>query len=204
MSESAKSKKQVVIRLPNWVGDAVMATPALRSIRAGFPNASITVVGKPGILKILEDLPFFDDSILLQGKGFRQTLRLALELRKRSFDTGIVLPNSFSSALGFFLGGVKQRTGYALNGRSFLLHRCFRPAMEGLKRRPSPMTGYYLNLARFAGGKPDSERIELRTRPDLDAEADRLFRSWGLDDLKPIVGLNPGASFGPSKLWHPQ
>ncbi|MHC4941501.1 MAG: lipopolysaccharide heptosyltransferase II [Planctomycetota bacterium] len=204
MSESAKNIDRITIRLPNWVGDAVMATPALRSIRRGYPSAHICVVGRPGILKILEQLPFFDDRIPLVGKGLKRDLSLAVRLWKRSFDLGLILPNSFSSALSFYLGRVKRRTGYALNGRSFMLNRSIRPEMEGMKRRPTPMTHYYLELARFCGGAETTERMELKTRPEHDAEADRLLAAWGADQAAMRVGLNPGASFGPSKLWTPE
>lgn len=204
MSESAKTIDSIAIRVPNWVGDAIMATPALRSMRKGFPSSRIGLIGKAHILKIFGGLPYFDESIPVTGSGLKQILPLAGSLRERAFDLGLILPNSFSSALAFFLGRVKQRIGYALNGRTFLLHHGVRPVMNGLKRKPSPMTEYYLDLARTAGGAETSDKMELRTLPELDEEAGRLFSRWGFDGVKNVVGLNPGASFGPSKLWTPE
>ena len=201
MSENAKQENRIAIRLPNWVGDAVMATPALRSIRAGYPGARITLVGKPGLLNLLNGLPYFDERIPVTGRGFRHVVGLALQLRKHRHHLGLILPNSFSSAFSFMLGGVKKRTGYALNGRSPLLNRSIRPVMEGLKRRPAPMTGYYMELARFAGGADTGEEVHLTTDRALDEAAERFLVQNGLDKSRPLIGLNPGASFGASKLW---
>jgi heptosyltransferase-2 len=204
MSENARDIRAIAIRLPNWVGDAVMATPALRSMRQAFPSARLLVVGKPGILKILEGLPYYDDTLPIQGRGARQVLDLASRLRKARYDLGLILPNSFSSALSFFLGRVKRRTGYALNGRRLLLNRYIRPVMEGKRRRPCPMTRYYLDLARRAGGADTDEKTELRCDPALDGRADRFWADHELNGADPVIGLNPGASFGPSKLWTPE
>lgn len=204
MSENAKNVRSIAVRIPNWVGDAVMATPLLRSLRTAYPHARICLVGKQGVLDILDGLPYFDDTLTLNGKGVRRTLAAAADLRKNSFDLGIILPNSFSSALAFFLGRVKRRTGYALNHRTFLLNRYIRPPMEGRKRRPAPMTQYYLELARFCGGAETTEEMELNTRPELDGKADRFLREHDLENAPLLVGLNPGASFGPSKLWTPE
>ncbi|MFH1998029.1 MAG: lipopolysaccharide heptosyltransferase II, partial [Planctomycetota bacterium] len=204
MSENAKKIDSLVIRLPNWVGDAVMATPALRSMRKGFRESRICLIGKPGILNLLKGLPYYDTTLEFRGRGFRPVLSLAAQLRKNRFDMGLLLPNSFSSALAFFLGGVRERVGYGLNGRNRLLHLAPLPEMDGLKRKPSPMTDYYLDLALLSGGEPTSRKMELRTEPELDAEAGRLLEMWGLGQTACRVGLNPGASFGPSKLWTPE
>ncbi len=204
MSDRATKRPALAVRLPNWVGDAVMATPALRSLRHGFPGALICVVGKPGILKVLDHLPYFDESIPVTGRGLKRDLALAVTLGRRKFDLGVILPNSFSSALAFFLGGVKRRIGYALNGRTFMLNRSIRPVMEGLKRKPAPMTRYYLDLALFSGGGETDEKVELRTDPALDRLADRFMEAHELTGSAPLVGLNPGSSFGPSKLWTPE
>jgi len=204
MSENAKNLQSIVIRLPNWVGDAVMATPLLRAIRAGYKDAQITIVAKPGILTLLNGLQYYDETICVNGPGFRNVLKLASELRSIKYDLGLIVPNSFSTALAFYLGSVKQRTGYALNGRSFMLNRSLRPKMAGLKREPSPMTSYYMELARFAGGVDLGETIELRTNPKLDKVADSFLEEHGLNEGEFCIGLNPGASFGPSKLWTPE
>ena len=77
MSESAKNVDSMAIRVPNWVGDAIMATPALRSMRKGFPSSHICLVGKAPILKIFEGLPYYDESIPVTGRGLKQILPLA-------------------------------------------------------------------------------------------------------------------------------
>ncbi len=205
MSESAKPFEKIVIRIPNWVGDAVMATAALRSVRQGFPDARIYLYGKPKLLELLGGLAACDATIPLGGRsGKGGVWAEAAALRPHRFDMGLLLPNSFSSALVFFLGGVKNRTGYGMNGRGFLLNRGIPISARARKKNPEPMTSYYLRIARFAGGAPTGEELELVVDPMAEAEAEAFFDENGLDGTRPLFGLNAGSSFGPSKCWTPE
>jgi heptosyltransferase-2 len=205
--KSSVNGMKVVVRIPNWVGDAVMATPALRSIRMGFPNARIALQGRPKILDLLRGLKFFDELIpMTPGPrgGKAGILEAAAALRSRRFDMGLLLPNSFSSALIFFLGRVRARTGYAINGRGILLNRSLPLSARARKKDPSPMTGYFLKIARFAGGAPTSEEVELAALRESEERAEAFLKETGLAGARPLVGLNAGSSFGPSKCWTPE
>ena len=105
----------IIIRSPNWVGDVVMATPAFRCIRENFSGAKITIALKSYVQKLIEGAPWFDDVLLLdstnQPKGV-QFISLIRQIRSGGYDLGFLFPNSFSSALVFWLGGVKRRVGY--------------------------------------------------------------------------------------------
>lgn len=191
----------VVVRLPNWVGDVVMATPALRSLRRGYPGSQIYLQGKPKLLELLSGLDSFDDTVPLSSSRGQGLWYAASALRRFRFDTGLLLPNSFSSALIFFLGSVGNRIGYALNGRGCLLHRSLPISARARKKAPQPMTDYYLRIARFAGGAAAGERVELVTEDRMDAAAQAFLRDAGLLAQRPLVGLNIGSSFGPSKCW---
>jgi len=205
---------KIVVRVPNWVGDAVMATPALRSIRIGFPGARIALQGRPKILDLLDGLESFDETIPMTAgpvgrkpspAGGKPGIRAAAAaLRRRRFDLGLLLPNSFSSAMIFFLGRVKARTGYAINGRGLLLNRSLPVSARARKREPEPMTGYYLRIARFAGGAPTGEAVELAVDPESERRAAEFLKEKGLEGARPLVGLNAGSSFGPSKCWTPE
>lgn len=204
MSENAMLPRSIIVRIPNWVGDAVMATPALRSLRLGYPRSRIVLQGKPKILSLLRGLDSFDETIPLEGSGSLKVLRWALTLRPYRFEMGILLPNSFSSALAFLLGKVRYRVGYGMNGRSWMLNNSIPLSARARKRNPNPMTEYYLDVVRFAGGADVGEKVELAVDSDSEEQADAFLRRTGLGERRPLVGLNAGAAFGPSKRWTPE
>ena len=178
-----------------------MATPALRSLRRGFPGSRIFLHGKPKILSLLQGLDSFDEAIPLAATRSFKVWRQAAALRSYRFEMGVLLPNSFSSALVFFLGKVRRRIGYGLNGRTWILSRSIPISAQGRKRAPTPMTKYYLDVARLAGGAAVGEKVELAVDPASEEEAESFLRRSGLEGTRPLVGLNAGAAFGPSKQW---
>ena len=104
----------IIIRSPNWVGDVVMATPAFRCIRENFSGAKITIAIKSYVQKLIEGAPWFDEVLLLdstsQSRG-GTIFSLIQSNPIRGYDLGFLFPNSFSSALMFWLGGVRHRVG---------------------------------------------------------------------------------------------
>jgi heptosyltransferase-2 len=189
--------RRIVVRAPNWVGDLVMATPALRALRRRFPSASITLLARSSGLKLLDGSPFLDDGIAHPGG----VLSAARRVRRGRFDLAVILPNSHSSALETVLGLVPRRVGYDLNLRGLLLTRCRRPRVTGHRRVPLPMTRSYLDLVALLGAPADDERVELHVTPEAEDLATRWLRERGVDPGRPLLGVAPGASFGPSKRW---
>ena len=102
----------IIIRSPNWVGDVVMATPAFRSIRENFSGAKITIALKSYVQKLIEGAPWFDEVLVLDSNNqyseSMQIFSLVKQIRFRKYDLGFLFPNSFSSALVLWLGGVKR------------------------------------------------------------------------------------------------
>lgn len=195
--------RAIVVRLPNWLGDAIMATVALRALRGRFPDATITVLGRPLHERLLRGLTTYDAFIPLDSKkGLRSLVRQGRALRAHAFDLGVLLPNSLSSALIFAVARIPERVGYALNKRSWLLTRKLRPEMAGHRRVPTPMTDYYGKLLEVIGVPMRPRRPELAVLPDEEAALDAFLRESPLPPGDgPLVLLNPGASFGTSKLW---
>jgi heptosyltransferase-2 len=195
---------RILVRMPNWLGDVVMATPLLRTLREAYPRARLDILVQPGGALVLEGVPFVDDVLLYRRKGEHAGLvgmrRMAAELRARRYELGIVCPNSFSSALLFRLAGVRRRLGWSYGGRGFLLTDRLVPRMRGHRRVPRPMPQYYLDLARHLGCEVLAEDAVLAVTPDGEAEADAFMARHGVGDT-PLVGLNVGAAFGPSKHW---
>ena len=198
----------MLVRLPNPIGDMVMCTPALRSLRAHWPSASITAAGPGHCVPLLEGLPFVDELVALPSRakeGFGGQRRSAAGLRGRGYDLAILFANSFSSALLAKLAGVPQRVGYAGGGRTWLLTRALPSRPEAkFHRMPQPMPEFYGRLLDALGVPRAGHRTQLAVRPEDDARAQQWLERHGLADGAPLYGFHGGASFGPSKLWYPE
>src|SRR5581483_6974743 len=125
------SMKRLLIRAPNWIGDAVMSEPAIRHFRATYPDARVTVLARPAIAELLAAHPAIDERIVYDPRrymGLSGKWRLAEELRNRRFDGAVLLQNAFEAALIAFLARIPFRYGYATDGRQWLLTRSLKPA----------------------------------------------------------------------------
>lgn len=222
------SIQRIVIRCPNPVGDFIMATPALRSIREGFPQARISLLLKPNLKGLIEGAPWFDELIVYDPqagrKGFPvkmlrssgspfsylgapnlawpcRFLGLVGQLRKGKFDLGVLLTNSFSSALMLWLAAVGRRIGYDRDGRRFLLTDPVPPPRDGRGYLAMSMVSYYLVLCSSILGCPTGDpKVELFLDEEMQEAARRRLRERGWEG-SPLLGLNPAAGFGTSKLW---
>jgi heptosyltransferase-2 len=193
----------IAVFMPQWIGDAVMATPALRALRTHFQGARLVGVLRPYVAGVLEGGDWFDEVILSQGGPREQGLfAVARRLRRLLIDLAVLFPNSFRSALVAWLGGCRRRIGYARYGRSLLLTRRLQPLRDRRGRRlPSPVLDTFNRLAECAGCPRPGERMELYTTPRDEEQADRLWRQAGLDACREVVCLNPGGAFGAAKHW---
>ena len=122
---------KILIRATNWVGDAIMALPALRAIRKRFPDAEISIVGRPYVADIYRDQEICNQLIPYDPKGlhggFSGRERLAAELRAQRFDMALLLQNAFDAAWLVWRANIPERVGYARDGRSFLLTQAVPP-----------------------------------------------------------------------------
>ncbi len=196
----------IAIALPTWVGDVVMATPVLRAVRKHFANSRITHVGRTIALEVLAgDAAIADEQlpdISQQSPKLVNTIRQGWQLRSRKFDLAILLPNSFRSAMVFALGGAKRIAGYSRDGRGWLLSDKLQPPRsESGDATPIAIIDYYIGLANSLGVTVDSRELSLGVTSEGEAQAEQLLADAGTDESRPLVMLNPGASFGPSKLW---
>jgi len=195
----------IAVFLPNWVGDVVMATPALRALRECFPHARICYVGRSATLATLEGTPHAD-AVLPDRSGQwprgANLLELAGRLRRERPDLAVLLPNSFRTALIARLGGAHRVLGYDRDGRGCLLTLRVRPP-RGQNGRMLPISAvrYYAELIETIGARPRSLRMSLPVLPADKTAADGLLAEAGVEPGRPLVMLNPGASFGTSKMW---
>jgi heptosyltransferase-2 len=189
---------RLVVRPPNWLGDAVLALPAMTAIRQAFPDAHLTVAATAGVAGLFREItPVGPDAVIELPRGTRQA---AAVLAAGRFDTGILLPNSFRSAWQFRQAGIRQRWGYARSLRGWMLtRRARRPP-----RRPVIHQADYYRLLVRGLGLPcgDEDPVMTASPSSLDAGARVLARA-GLDPDAPIVVLAPGAAYGQAKQWPP-
>lgn len=195
---------KIAVFCPNWVGDVVMATPALRALRQHFASAHLIGVLKPYVGGVLEGSPWFDELIHLDSDGpwASRWPAASWQLRRRKAELAVLFPNSFHSAWVAWLGGCRRRIGYDRYGRGFLLTETLEPLRDsGGRLLPSPVIHAYNLLAEFAGCPAASLRLELFTTPRDEAAADSVWRQTGLGGYREVVCLNPGAAFGAAKHW---
>src|SRR5437867_7126550 len=189
---------KILIRGPNWVGDAVLAIPAMKAIRAHFSDAEITLLVRPWVSGLFTSLPFID-KVWSEPRPSRllDWSRITREIRRRRFDLALVFPNSFESALMIFLGGVPRRVGYATDFRAWMLTNAVVPGPE------SPhQVHYYLDLVKSLSADTGQPSIEIEATSEERARARRLLNAEGIPYGAPFLVLNPGATFGSAKRWH--
>lgn len=185
--------KRILVRAPNWLGDAVMATPFLKRLAARFPDAKIDVLSKPGLMEIFQGASGVSEVIPFHpGEG---PWTIAQRLRERSYETAYILPPSFSSALSAWLAGIPTRIGYAADFRSPLLTAA-RPLDERFHyvRR-------YLGLLGESGVNVKAQDLHVprSTKTDTDAFLEGKG-DWGTGK---VLAVAPG-SRAPARRWFPE
>lgn len=197
------SPKRLLVVMPTWLGDCVMATPTLRALRHAYPQAEITALIGQGVQPVLDALPSIDRTIASDEDHSGGTVRLARRLAREKFDLAVLLPNSFRIALLAKLAGIPRRVGYDRDGRALLLTDRLLPRRLPKSFVPVPAMRYYLGLAEYLGAPSDAGAMELATRPADDDRATDVLQAAGYDPTgsRPLVLLNPGGKFGTAKRW---
>jgi heptosyltransferase-2 len=197
---------RVVVRIPNWVGDAVIAVPALRELRRVLPSAHITLVSRPGAADIFIDADFVDEILVYDRAGLGSTWSQAREWRRRKFDLALLFQNAFEAALIAFLSGASLRIGYDTDRRGLLLTRSLPlPAWKDERHE----SFYYLNivaeLERLLLGQAPAEatepRFDLQVSEDRKRKALQLLREHGARMNSPLMVLCPGSINSRAKRW---
>lgn len=193
---------KLALFLPNWVGDAVMATPALRALHRRFPEAEILGVMQPVIADVIQGLDIIDRVLLHESRGKRTERNDAAvirQLRAEQCDLGVLFPNSWRSAWIAWRAGIRRRVGFQRDFRGILLTDALAPKSRGI---PNPVLDEYLRLAAHVGCETETRSTEAAVS---DADQAALHQFWmrqppGLRQ-KGVVCLNTGGAFGPAKNW---
>jgi heptosyltransferase-2 len=214
---------RILVRGTNWLGDAVMTTPALLRLREKFPGAHVALLTPEKLSDLWLHHPAVNETISFSGS--ENVFAIAKRLRAGKFDLALVLPNSPRSALEVFLAGIPQRIGYARPWRTFFLTQTVAPRADAVKMqkrslgeinsiiadnsklktqisKPAPSAHQiheYLHLAAALGASPKPLAPQLFVALE---EIEATRRKFGLAKIAgPIFGLNPGAEYGPAKRW---
>ena len=187
-----KAVERLVVFAPNWLGDAVMALPAIADVRRSAPRALLAVAARPSVAPLFALVPGVDRSLAIAPGRGRAKL-----LAENRFDLALLLPNSLQSAVTAWRAGIPARWGYRTDCRGPLLTRSV-ARVSGVHQAQ-----YYQHLVRELGipNGPLEPRLEL---PEAAREAAaRLLAEAGWDGRTPLVALAPGAAYGGAKRWPP-
>ncbi len=196
----------IIIRMPNWLGDLVMATPILEDVRSKWPQAQITAMCQTNVAPLLYNNPHIDEIFSFKkpnGWMHRtQHLKIIEPIKAGAYDLGILLTNSFSSAYWFWRGGVKNRIGYSSNFKSLLLNEAI--ALPSNLDKQHLVLTYKMLLEPL--GIPISNSIpHLYISAEEKMNAERILKDNGVQSNNQIIiGINPGAAYGSAKCWLPE
>ena len=200
---------KILVRATNWVGDAIMALPALRVAREKFAQDQIALLARPYVLDIYRDQEIADDLIAYDSVGEHRGIagreRLAAELRNRKFDTALLLQNAFDAAWLAWRAGIPERIGYARDGRSLLLTKPI--PVPQLGEIPPHEKFYYLELLRRVGWLerlPEVSWIELKVPEQKREAAESYLLEVGARRNATRIAVGAGASYGSAKCWPPE
>jgi len=194
--------RRLMIRSANWIGDAVMTTPAICDIRRHFPKARITLLAKPWVSPVFEGSAHVDEIMIYDAtgrhRGINGFMNLIADLRKYRFEAAILFQNAFEAALIPFLARIPQRIGYPTDGRGLLLtHRVPIP----LNFNTMHQVAYYKGILEGIGIKASSKELHVQVKRSDALRAEDLLKRCGADPQERIVGINFGAAYGPAKQW---
>ena len=202
------SPRKLMVRAPNWVGDAIISLPAVHALRQRYPKAELVVVAKPWVADIYRSQSWVSDVILYDSKkrhrGPWRFRRLVGALRREKFDAAVLFPNAFQAAWMAWRADIPIRIGYATEHRGSLLTTPLpvpSPSVVGHQAY------YYLHLLWQVGiiqGTDRHPKPHLEVPERILTLAQHRLRQLGVTVSGPILGIHPGASFGPAKRWLPE
>jgi lipopolysaccharide heptosyltransferase II len=198
--------RKILLRVPNWIGDALLTTPIIHGLKKNLSDSEITVLARPWVAPIFEANPEVNGLILYEHTGLHQgiqgKLHLARLLRARKFEAVIHFPHSFESAWISHLSRIPIRIGYATEGRRWLLTHPLRSSKD---LRNVHQVSYFFHLLEPLGIKkdpsPEKDPLRLTVAPEHKKKMALAMKTWGISSKDPLVGIAPGAIYGSAKCW---
>jgi len=190
---------KVLIIEPNWLGDVLFTTPAIRAVREKYKDVYISVIVHARCLPILEDNPNINEIIVLKNvrglKGFFAKIKLIPRLKSKSFDIAFLFHRSMTRALMCVLAGIPERIGYHTRKRFFLLTRRIIPQWPEAHR-----VEYFLDVTRAADIDTDNRDYEFFIKSEVEKQIVSILNDSGISEGEPYFSINPGGNW-PPKRW---
>ena len=179
---------RILIRASNWLGDSVISVPAARAIKAGRPDAHITIAAPEKIASVWKLVPEVDEILPVES---RSLFSVAKKIRRKDpFDVAIIFPNSLRTALEVWVAGIPRRVGFPGHSRRWLLNQIV--ADEPRRGPIQHQVVRYLRMAREVGAPPDPPQLR------------KFLPRIKTNGAPAKIGLCPGAEYGPAKRWLPE
>ncbi len=196
---------RILVRGVNWVGDTILTYPAVQKLKSLFPHCHLAMLVPGHLVDLWKTFPQVDEIIPFQKKrgigSIWEDINLSQSLMERKFDLAVILPRSFRSALHIFLARIPIRVGYKGEGRSFFLTHGIPRTKEVLEIH---RIHYYEKLVESTGQSKESPSPRIFLREEDRKSVEEMLGSMGLLDGRLLIGMNPGATYGLAKCWHPE
>lgn len=197
--------RNILVRVPNWIGDAVLCVPALMDLREYCAQSNVTILARPSIAELLRGHAGVDDVLVYdyQGEhhGLLGLLKLIRLVKKKRFDCAVLFQNAFEAAVIAFLAGIASRIGYATDGRGWFLTQPVSLAGTIALHH----TQYYQRLVQamtHVSSKVHVPQLVLTPKEHITCKESfpAMFQSPGMM----VIGINPGSVYGSAKRWLPE
>ncbi len=205
LAMSSSPPRNILVRVPNWIGDAVMCLPALLDIRECFVKANITILARPTIAEMLREQCGINEVLIFENqtnhRGILGLLKLSHIIRKRTFDMAVLFQNAFEAAVLTSISSIPTRIGYATDGRGWLLSQAVQRPLD----RSLHQTQYYQQLVAAITEHPSKNRNPRLDVSEKDQKAceGKFPEVFAPSDML-LVGINPGSIYGSAKRWIPE
>jgi len=195
-----KKYRRILIIRTDRIGDVILSTPVIKSLRKKFPQAYIAMMVAPHAKDIVEGNPYLDEVIIYdkdsKHRSWWRTFKFASRLNKKKFDLAMILHPTNRVHLLTYLAAIPQRIGYNRKLGFLLTYRKKHLKQEGLKHEAE----YNIDLLSEVGATADAGDLFMPMKQDSEQYVQELFRKEGLSPTDKILAINPGASC-PSKIW---
>lgn len=182
--------QRLVVFAPNWLGDAVMALPAIADVHRALPDATIDLAARGSVLPLADLVPGIASGLAVSTRS-----ATVAALKNRHYDAALLLPNSFNTALIARMAGIPERWGYRHEGRGVLLTKAvWAPARVH-------QVAFYQHLTTHLGFPAGASAPQLDVSESLKHQGSEVLAARGWDGVSPLVAIAPGAAFGSAKRW---
>ncbi|MFH1753366.1 MAG: lipopolysaccharide heptosyltransferase II [Candidatus Omnitrophota bacterium] len=191
---------KILIIRTDRLGDLILSTPVFRAVREGYPDSHIAAMVRPYTKECVEGNPYINEVIVYDkygtGKSFLGTFSFAMNLRKKRFDTAIILHPTNRAHMIAFLAGIPKRVGFNRRLGFLLTHKVAHKKEFGDRHE----IDHTLDIVRAIGLAPRSRALYMPVKRDVQRKVDSTLSGLGVEAGDVVVAIHPSSSC-PSKKW---